>query len=85
MHRTQIYLEEATFEKLQIFSKKAKISIAEFIRKAVKKEVENEEARSLEKFLSDLPMLESFKNLNTTEYMDNIRKNSRILKNENSF
>jgi predicted DNA-binding ribbon-helix-helix protein len=80
MHRTQIYLEDYLIKDLKEISKNLKISMSQFIREALKKEIEKYKKNNLENFLDNLTHLESFKNVDPIEYVDNIRNKSRIIK-----
>jgi predicted DNA-binding ribbon-helix-helix protein len=80
MHRTQIYLEDYLIKDLKEISKNLKISMSQFIRNALKKEIEKYKKNDLESFLDNLTPLESFKNIDSIEYVDNLRNKSRIIK-----
>lgn len=84
MQRTQIYLEENLISELKKAAKNLNISMSEFIRSAVKKELKNYNKENLANFIDNLEPLESFKNTDASEYVDNIRSKSRIFK-WNSF
>ena len=84
MQRTQIYLEESLISELKKAAKNLNISMSEFIRGAVKKELKNYNKENLANFIDNLEPLESFKNTDASEYVDNIRGKSRIFK-WNSF
>ena len=79
MHRTQIYLEEELIRDLKQISNVLNISMSEFIRQAVKKELKKYKQNNIKDFLSNLKPLESFKNITPIEYVDNIRNKSRII------
>ena len=84
MQRTQIYLEESLISELKKAAKNLNISMSEFIRSAVKKELKNYNKENLANFIDNLEPLESFKNIDALEYVDKIRSKSRIFK-WNSF
>jgi hypothetical protein len=79
MQRTQIYFEEETIAKLKELSKELKISVSEFIRRVVKKEIEKTKQDSFLNFLEELEPIDSFKNIDSNEYIENLRKKSRLL------
>jgi len=79
MQRTQIYLEDNTINELKKIAKNLNISMSEYIRQAIKNELKKYRKNNLEKFLDNLKPLESFRDINPTEYVDNIRNNSRII------
>ena len=80
MQRTQIYLEDNLIVELKTVAKSMNISMSEFIRGAVKKELKKHGQNSLSEFIDSLQPLESFENIDATEYVDNIRNKSRIVK-----
>ena len=79
MHRTQIYIEEEIFQKARKESEILGISISEFIRISIKKNIQKNSANNINVFFDNLKPLESFKDINPKEYVDNIRSKSRIL------
>ena len=81
MHRTQIYIEEEIFQKARKESEILGISISEFIRMSIKKNIQKNSANNINVFFGNLKPLKSFKDINTKEYVDNIRSKSRILTN----
>ena len=80
MQRTQIYLEDSLIAELKRIAKSMNISMSEFIRGAVKKELKKYEQNNLSQFIDSLQPLESFENIDASEYVDNIRSKSRIVK-----
>ena len=81
MHRTQIYIEEEIFQKARKESEILGVSISEFIRMSIKKNIQKNSANNINVFFDNLKPLESFKDINPKEYVDNIRSKSRILTN----
>jgi len=79
MQRTQIYLEDETMNELKKIAKNLNISISEYIRQTIKKELKRYNNNYLEKFVDNLKPLDSFKNVDSIEYVDNIRNSSRII------
>ena len=81
MHRTQIYIEEEIFQKARKESEILGVSISEFIRMSIKKNIQKNSANNINVFFDNLKPLESFKDINPKKYVDNIRSKSRILTN----
>jgi hypothetical protein len=81
MHRTQIYIEEEIFQKARKESEILGVSISEFIRMSIKKNIQKNSTNNINVFFDNLKPLESFKDINPKEYVDNIRSKSRILTN----
>jgi len=79
MHRTQLYIDEDIFSQVQKTAKSLNISISEYIRTAVKNELEKETRQNMSDFFEKLEPLESFKDVDASEYVNNIRTNSRII------
>ena len=79
MHRTQLYIEEDIFEKAQQVSKSLNISISEFIRRAIKKELQTDNKSSMKNFFDELQPLDSFRDIDGEKYVDDMRGKSRIL------
>ncbi len=79
MVRTQIYFEEETLKELKDISKKLNISVSEFIRRVIKKEIKENKKDDLRNFLNSLKPLESFKDIDATNYINDLRSKSRLL------
>lgn len=79
MQRTQIYFEPDTLSELKSIAKELNISVSEFIRRVVKVEIKKRKKRSLNNFLKEMKPIESFSNIDATEYIEDIRRNSRII------
>lgn len=79
MHRTQLYIEEDVFSQIQKIAKSSNISISEFIRTAVKNELKKESSQNMNVFFEELTPLESFENIDSSKYVNNIRSKSRII------
>ncbi len=79
MHRTQLYIEDDLFAKVKNISSSLNISISEFIRTAVRNEITKDNKDSVSDFFNDFEALESFKDVDATSYVSEIRKNSRII------
>ncbi len=78
MQRTQIYFEAKTLKELKEIAKKLNISVSEFIRRSIKKEIKNYKKESLKDFLQNLEPLESFKDIDATQYIKEQRSKSRL-------
>jgi len=79
MQRTQIYFEQDTLQDLKEIANNLNISVSEFIRRVMKVEIKKKKKRDLNNFLANMTPIESFKNIDTTEYINEIRSKSRIL------
>jgi len=79
MQRTQIYFEQNTLQELKSIAKDANISVSEFIRRIVKKELKSAKSHNLNDFLKTMKPLESFVDVDATEYIQDLRSKSRII------
>ncbi len=79
MQRTQIYFESSTLDELKEIAKKSNISVSEFIRRVMKTEIKKQKKSNLNSFLNTMKPLDSFKNVNTDEYVQSLRGKSRII------
>ncbi len=79
MHRTQLYIEEDIFAKAQQVSKSLNISISEFIRRAINNELHVESKSDIQNFFDRLEPLDSFKGVDSAEYVEKLRSRSRML------
>jgi len=79
MQRTQIYFEQDTLQELKSIANDLNISVSEFIRKVIKKELKTKKEKNLRNFLQDMQPLESFKEIDTDEYVRALRAKSRLL------
>ncbi len=79
MQRTQIYFEQTTLQELKSIASNANISVSEFIRRVVKKEIKNQNKDNLNQFLETMKPIESFVDVNATEYVQGLRGKSRII------
>jgi len=73
MQRTQIYLEENLLAELKKVAKNLNVSMSEIIRNALKKELKKYKQNSLYQFIDNLKPIESFKNVEAENYVDDIR------------
>jgi hypothetical protein len=79
MQRTQIYFEQDTLQDLKEIANSLNISVSEFIRRVMKVEIKKKKKRDLNDFLANMTPIESFKDMDATEYVNEIRSQSRIL------
>jgi len=79
MQRTQIYFEQSTLQELKNIASDANISVSEFIRRVVKKEIKNQNKENLNHFLETMKPVESFVDVDATEYVQRLRGKSRII------
>jgi len=79
MQRTQIYFEQETLQELKEIAKNLNLSLSEFIRNIIKKELNKQKTNTLNEFLATMKPLESFKSEEASDYVNSIRSKSRIL------
>lgn len=80
MHRTQIYLQDELHDTLKAKALSVGISMSELIRRTLEKEVERNVVLEARTFFENLTPLESFRNIDSRQYVDEIRGKSRTLK-----
>jgi len=82
MQKTQVFLEDSLHNDLNSIVDSLNISISDFINQIIKNEIfkykQNKEDGLLH-FIDSLEPLESFKNIDTNQYVNNLRDKSRIL------
>ena len=81
MHRTQVYIDEEILIEAKKKSKILGVSLSEFIRLSLKKNIQENPVKDINAFFENLKPLESFKDIDPEKYQDNIRYESRLLKN----
>jgi len=82
LQKTQLLLEDRLFNDLNNIVKNLNVSISDFISQLLKKEIfkyKQDKKNDILNFIDDLKPLESFKDIETNEYINNIRNKSRIL------
>ena len=79
MQRTQIYFEQDTLKELKEVAKTLNISVSEFIRGVIKKELQQQKKQNLHRFLQEMTPVESFANKDATKYVQSLRSRSRII------
>ena len=79
MQRTQIYFEQDTLQELKQIAQNLNISVSEFIRRVMRQEIKKQKKSNLNDFLTTMKPIESFADIEATEYVKKLRANSRIL------
>lgn len=79
MQRTQIYFEQHTLKELKEIASELNISVSEFIRSVMKKEIKKQHKNDMQAFIDEMKPIESFREVDATEYVQNLRGKSRIL------
>jgi predicted DNA-binding ribbon-helix-helix protein len=79
MQRTQIYFEKDTLSELREVAKELNVSVSEFIRRVITREIKKQKQESLSSFLNTMRPLESFENIDIEEYVEGLRGKSRII------
>jgi len=75
----QITIDDDIFSKLQNVSNSLNITVSDFIRQAITNELQKDHQEDMNTFFENMQPLKSFDNIDTTEYVDNLRANSRII------
>jgi predicted DNA-binding ribbon-helix-helix protein len=79
MQRTQIYFEKDTLQELKNIANNLNISVSEFIRGVMKTEIKKQKIDNINEFINNMKPIESFLNVDATEYTQSLRQKSRIL------
>ncbi len=79
MQRTQIYFEQHTLGELKKIALSLNISVSEFIRSVIRKEIVKQKKNDIQTFIDNMKPIESFADVDATEYVQNLRAKSRIL------
>ncbi len=79
MQRTQIYLEESMIKELKIVAKSLNQSVSELIRIMIKKEIKKMKKDKFVSYLQQMKPIDSFRDVDATKYVEEIRDKSRIL------
>ncbi len=79
MQRTQIYFEQHTLGELKKIALSLNISVSEFIRSVISKEIVKQKKNDMQAFIDNMNPIESFADVDATEYVQNLRAKSRIL------
>ena len=79
MQRTQIYFEQHTLGELKKIALSLNISVSEFIRSAIRKEIVKQKKNDMQTFIDNMKPIESFSDVDATEYVQNLRAKSRIV------
>ncbi|MCF6206997.1 MAG: ribbon-helix-helix protein, CopG family [Sulfurovum sp.] len=79
MQRTQIYFEQQTLKELKKIASGLNVSVSELIRSVVKKELKKRHKNDMQTFIANMKPIESFADVDATEYVQSLREKSRIL------
>jgi len=79
MQRTQIYFEQETLVELKTIANNLNISVSQFIRQVMNVEIKKQKKKSLNGFLKNMKPLESFSDIDATDYVKGLREKSRII------
>jgi len=80
MHRTQIYLQDALYDSLRVRARSVGISMSELIRRTLEKDIQKDPVADARAFFDRLKPLESFAEVDSVDYVRNLRNTSRILR-----
>ncbi|MEY4588855.1 MAG: hypothetical protein RL497_931 [Pseudomonadota bacterium] len=80
MHRTQIYLQDALYERLKVRSRSVGVSISELIRRTLENDLQKDPVADAKAYFARLKPLESFAEVDSEDYVRAIRSKSRILR-----
>ncbi len=80
MHRTQIYLQDPLYENLKVRARSLGVSISELIRRTLEAHLDKDPAADARAFFHNLKPLESFIQVDSVDYVKNLRSKSRILR-----
>lgn len=80
MHRTQIYLQDALYERLRVRSRSLGVSLSELIRGTLEKGIEKDPAADARAFFDRLGPLDSFAGREPETYVRELRDTSRLLR-----
>jgi predicted DNA-binding ribbon-helix-helix protein len=79
MQRTQIYFEKEMLSDLKDIATNLNISVSEFIRGIIKVEIKKQKKSNLNDFLTSMKPIESYADVDATEYVKEMRSKSRVL------
>ena len=79
MHHAEIELPDNLANEISLSLKNTGKTFKEFIQQAVENELQRQKTDDLVEFLQTLQPLESFKDIDTTLYVDDLRSKSRLL------
>ncbi len=79
MQRTQIYMETDTLDDLRQIARQMNISVSEFIRRTVRREIHRHKKDSLIDYIDRMEPLESFADVDPEAYVRDLRSRSRLL------
>ena len=78
MQRTQIYFEQHTLKSLKEIASGLNISVSEFIRSVINKEIKKRNKKSIYDFVEQMKPVESFADVDADTYVQEMRQKSRI-------
>ena len=79
MQRTQIYFEQHTLKDLKEIASALNISVSEFIRTVMTKEIKQQKENDIYDYIQHMKPVESFADIDAGVYVQNLRGKSRIL------
>jgi negative regulator of replication initiation len=80
MHRTQIYLQDELHDSLKARARSIGVSISELIRRTLEKDIQKDPVADARAYFKRLKPLESFSDVDSSDYVRAIRSKSRILR-----
>lgn len=80
MHRTQIYLQDDLHESLKARARSVGISISELIRRTLERDIAKDPVADARAYFDRLTPLESFAQVSSEAYVQEIRGSSRLLR-----
>ena len=80
MHRTQIYLQDELHDSLKARARGIGVSISELIRRTLEKDIQKDPVADARAYFTRLKPLESFADVDSSNYVRAIRSKSRILR-----
>ncbi|MFZ4623039.1 MAG: CopG family transcriptional regulator [Rhodoferax sp.] len=79
MHRTQIYLQDDLYLSLKTRARSVGVSVSELIRRTLEKDIQKDPESDARAYFDRLKPLESFADIDATDYVRSIRGKSRML------
>lgn len=80
MHRTQIYLQDDLHKSLKARARSVGISISELIRRTLERDIAKDPVADARAYFDRLTPLESFAQVSSEAYVQEIRGSSRLLR-----
>ena len=85
MHRVQICLQESLHESLKLHARSGGISVSELIRRMLEAHIDTNPAADARAHFDTLEPLESFADVDATDYVKSLRSKSRILRSNDAL